>query len=51
MRVGLFDFVYDWLIYIVPIWLWWVLMTPLLIFLLLILGAYLWPGMFSQLAG
>jgi hypothetical protein len=46
-QVGLFDFVYDWLIDLVPTWLWWVLITPLLLFLACILAAHFWPGMFS----
>ena len=29
----MFDFIFDWVIYVVPRWLWWVLMTPLFAFL------------------
>ena len=31
----LFDLIYEWVIYGVPTWLWWVLMTPLLCILIL----------------
>jgi hypothetical protein len=40
------DFVYDWLIHIVPRWLWWVLMVPLLMFVAYILAAHYWPEAF-----
>jgi len=42
--MDLLDFVYDWLIHIVPTWLWWVLMTPLFAFLVFILVAHCWPS-------
>jgi len=41
----MFDFIYEWLIYFVPHWLWWVLMTPLFIFLAIILALHFWPNM------
>ena len=40
----MFDFVYDWVIHVVPKWLWWVLMTPLILVLGFILIEYLRPG-------
>ena len=40
------DFIYDWIMYIVPNWLWWVLMTPLFMLRGLILILYLVPGTF-----
>lgn len=39
----MFDFVYDWVIHVVPRWLWWVLVTPLLVFVAFILIAHFWP--------
>lgn len=39
----MFDFVYDWMIYIVPKWLWWVLMIPLFAFLAWVLAVHFWP--------
>lgn len=45
--MGLFDFVYDWVIHVVPNWLWWVLMVPLFAFLIFILVANYWPAAFS----
>lgn len=41
----MFDFIYEWLIHFVPHWLWWVLMTPLFIFLAIILALHFWPNM------
>ena len=43
----MFDFIYDWVIYFVPNWLWWVLMTPLIAFLAFIFAAHFWPHFFS----
>ncbi len=44
----LFDLVYDWIIHVVPTWLWWVLMAPLFAFLGFIAVAYFWPSLFSN---
>jgi hypothetical protein len=41
------DFIYDWVIYVVPNWLWWLLMTPLFLFLGFILVGHFWPEIFA----
>ena len=33
----LFDLVYEWVIHVVPTWLWWVLVAPLIVFAALLL--------------
>lgn len=45
--MSLFDLVYDWVIHIVPNWLWWVLMAPLLLILAILLAGYFRPGLFG----
>lgn len=40
----MFDLIYDWVIHVVPTWLWWVLLAPLFLFCALLLIDYLWPG-------
>jgi len=40
----MFDFIYDWLINIVPTWIWWIIMTPLVLLLGFILTDAVWPG-------
>jgi hypothetical protein len=44
----IYDFIYDWVIHIVPRWLWWILMTPLFVLLALILVEYFWPGTLAK---
>jgi hypothetical protein len=43
--VSLFDLIYDWLIHAVPTWLWWVLITPLMLFVVALLIENRWPGL------
>ena len=38
------DFIFDWLIHLVPNWLAWLILTPLLVLLGLVLVEHLWPG-------
>ena len=40
----MFDFIYDWIIHFVPNWLRWILMTPLLVLVILMLIQIIWPG-------
>ncbi|WP_423602015.1 hypothetical protein [Sphingomonas sp. MS122] len=43
--MSLFDLVYDWLIHVVPTWLWWVLAAPLFAFVAILVVGYLWPDL------
>lgn len=40
----MFDFIFDWLIHLVPRWLAWLILTAFLVFLGLVLVEHLWPG-------
>jgi hypothetical protein len=44
----LFDLIYDWIIHIVPSWLWWVLVAPLFAFLAFLLVGHFYPVLFSN---
>ena len=44
----LFDLIYDWIIHVVPAWLSWVLMTPLIVFLALLAAAQFYPSPISN---
>jgi hypothetical protein len=44
----LFDLVYDWIIHVVPAWLWWILMTPLLAFAVFLIAQHFYPGLISN---
>lgn len=45
------DFIFDWLVQLVPRWLAWLILTPLLVFLGLMLIEHLWPGSVLQSGG
>lgn len=44
----LFDLIYDWIIYVVPKRIWWVLMAPLIGFIAIMVFVHFYPSLFSN---